>query len=636
MKSLTLSSGKSREPEALHQSLLDPLGVEEAESVLLELADYIYGHTSLKPMSKAIFLISRCLLVCKHAGIITTAHHLRVTYHKLHESGIARGLNDDFSFSSLVDECGPHIEKILGSVNRVARLAGGFDSSGLIFNTLLRGKYEGGEGLGTFLTPEEVVNPLVEMLISTVPDSALATIGEGGLYGDICGGTGRFVYALAQKLRGRLPPQRDVAAAARLFDQSSLAVDFARINFLLEDKSGHFVRVDDSLTDSEVSNSRGKFVLLATNPPFGQGKYRFNMWLEGCLPKSILWKLGLKGGTDCTDPSALFFFRNLDLLAESGALAIVLPDGVIQSDWFRSALETYDQEFGPVKIEAVLSLPVVTFSLGGTVAKTSCVIVSRAPKSLRSGTYAAAINHIGFLKRGNRRRIDPRGNDLDRIAHDYASQHPKLGVRVDDWRACPSLSSSSMVHLPTEVNGTTLQLSKLVDVIRRSAIALSGEGNFHHSVLDVDDTGLIDVVAASRNCPTTPALACEPGDIVVSCINPRKWRVAVIPQLPGRWTCSSEFAVLRPRDTTMSWALGISLHHASVMREIQSKAGGTSSSRQRAPKESLTDVSVPVDILSSHDIGEHELFRTTYYSARLREARAYSRIHNGEVRFRLD
>ena len=52
------------------------LALIEAEHVLLDIADYVYAHTSLKPMSKTLFLISRCLCVAKLGGGASTASEL--------------------------------------------------------------------------------------------------------------------------------------------------------------------------------------------------------------------------------------------------------------------------------------------------------------------------------------------------------------------------------------------------------------------------------------------------------------------------------------------------------------------------------------------------------------------------------
>jgi hypothetical protein len=163
----------------------------------------------------------------------------------------------------------------------------------------------------------------------------------------------------------------------------------------------------------------------------------------------------------------------------------------------------------------------------------------------------------------------------------------------------------------------------------------SSTDRFHISVLDVDETGLIDIVSASKNQPATPGLTCKPGHVLVSCINPRIWRVAVVPEIPGEWSCSSEFLVLRPRPGVNSWSLAMALHHANVLRTVRAMAGGTSSSRQRVPKDLLLDVPIPVPAAQTSTLEEHAQARTQFYRTRLREARAYERLHEGIADFDL-
>ena len=79
-------------------------------------------------------------------------------------------------------------------------------------------------------------------------------------------------------------------------------------------------------------------------------------------------------------------------------------------------------------------------------------------------------------------------------------------------------------------------------------------------------------------------LECKPGDILVSCMNPKIWRVAVIPKMPGEWSCSPEFVVLRPKGGRDPWKVALALHHPSITLAVQAMATGTSSSRQRVPK----------------------------------------------------
>jgi len=273
---------KRRSNRAL-QSRLPFTDVSEAENILLDLADFIYGHTALKPMSKTLFFLSRCLLVAESCEDFSSSTLVQA-YRRECATLDGCAPEDDFDFSEVVSQCANELRYILESLRRVREITRESDALGLVFNTLLRGKYEGGEGLGTYLTPEEIVAPMVDMLFASIDDAILAEFLKPRptlFYGDICGGTGRFPYAIMRRLRDiHGCTASSLQRAARLFDQSSFAVDCARLNFVFEGVSPSFRRVDDSLVDDEVSSLRGRFGMLATNPPFGTGKYRWNLWLS--------------------------------------------------------------------------------------------------------------------------------------------------------------------------------------------------------------------------------------------------------------------------------------------------------------------------------------------------------------------
>ncbi len=610
----------------------------EAEHILLDLADYIYGHTALKPMSKTLFLMSRCLLAVAFEEDCTPGS-LVSAYRRASQALKRSAPEDDFDFAEVVDQCKHHLVYVIDALRRVRHITQQTDTLGLAFNTLLRGKYEGGEGLGTFLTPEEVVAPMVEMLLAVADDSIIQEFRKPHpklLYGDICGGTGRFVYAMTKRLSEEHGCRRKaIERSARLFDQSSFAVDCARLNFAFEGLQGDFRRVGDSLIDDDISRLGGAFGLLAANPPFGTSKYRWNLWLDSVFPRELLKVFRLEGSDDAADPSELFFFRNLDLLAPGGALAIVLPDGLVHSERFRQALSVYEQARSSVEITAVVSLPVVTFTLGGTVAKTSFLLVHKARGNGSDPLYVANAEHVGFQKKGNRRIADPRGNDLVEIARDFCSKSYSLGTRLGNWRRYHRLSPSGFFADGASAQPNGRPVRDVAEPVRQPAARWSTDPSFHVSVLDVDQTGLIDIVSASRNRPATPGLLCQPGDVILSCINPRIWRVAVIPPLPGSWSCSGEFLVLRPRSGVCPWQLAARLHHRDVSRAVQQMAGGTSSSRQRVHKPAILDVPLPALWQADAELKEHSSARTGFYRERLREARAYARLHEGESTFQL-
>ena len=614
--------------------------ISKAEHALLELADYIYAHTSLKPISKTLFVISRCLLVARKGMEMGSLTELRQSYAELCSSLGSFAPVDDFDFQTVLSECEAHSAYILDTVRQVASLTSDTDSLGLAFNTLLRGKFEGGEGLGTFLTPEEVADPMVRMSVGVVAPEMVRRLISGPLpicFGDICGGTGRFVYALYRLLRPLgLQPER-AEKTARLFDQSSLAVEFGRLNFLFDSLSPQFQCVSDSLTTQSVSDLRNSFALLATNPPFGTGKYRWRSELEATFPPKLLRVLGLKGRGDVADPSEVFLFRNLDLLADGGVLAIVLPDGVIQSRRFVSTLRTYeDLSNVNLSIAAMVSLPVSTFSLGGTVAKTSFLIIRKNSGADELPLYVAIAKHVGFIKKGNRRLPDPLGNDLPGICADFLSGTTAKGVTVNSWRTVSRLVSTAICHAGSSSaqRGRLSPLRKFVSPVREYENVVPEsviKKRFHISILDVDETGLIEIIAATRNRPITRSLRCKPGDILVSCINPKIWRATCVPMLEGVWTCSPEFVALRPTEPKDAWGIYLALHHTNVIRAVQAMAGGTSSSRQRVEKEQLLEISIDARHLRAKATLEHSRVRTRYYKVRLREAVLYQTLHGNEV-----
>jgi hypothetical protein len=618
-----------------------PTSEETAEGILLNLADYIYTHTPLKPMSKTLFCVSRLLLTAAlHPESVHENSVVQQYEHCRRRLGTSAP-RDDFEFAAVIDECGGHLPYVLRCVRATHRAAGTEDCLGLAFNSLLRGKWEAGEGLGTYLTPEEVVVPMVRMAVGAIPPEEFARLGEGEdgfLYGDICGGTGRFVFWLYEVLRAAGVSPQKLARAARLFDQSSLTVDFARINFAIAGVRPSFDQVGDSLLAVEVSECSGRFLLLATNPPFGSRKYLWNPDLASVIPGSVLNVLGVKAEGDSADPAELFVFRNLGLLAPGGVLAVVLPDGVLHSNRFRSALLAFERESGiGLDVLALVSLPATTFSLGGTVAKTSFAIIRRAGNTQTRGTYAAVAHHVGFKKRGNRRVPDPKGNDLARIAQEFVDQKDlSVGRLTPDWHASEQLLVTKLIRDESHPENVGLgeSLSDLADSVRsHSQIDVTASDCLHVSVLDVDETGLIDLGSAARNRPACRGLECRPGDILVSCINPRIWRVAVVPDVGRPWSCSPEFAVLRSKTGIDPWLLSLRLHHPAVQGAVGALSTGTSSSRQRVPRQELMQVRIPRLEVSVGSIEALKKRRSEFYMSRLREISSFDRLHSGALSF---
>src|SRR5258708_7395817 len=87
MPTKLLNPRKTRKRSATAPGLFDDFGNDnnqdalvEAERELLEIADFAYAHTSLKPISKTLFFVSRCLFVLKGGGQAGAADELCDSY----------------------------------------------------------------------------------------------------------------------------------------------------------------------------------------------------------------------------------------------------------------------------------------------------------------------------------------------------------------------------------------------------------------------------------------------------------------------------------------------------------------------------------------------------------------------------
>jgi len=88
---------------------------------------------------------------------------------------------------------------------------------------------------------------------------------------------------------------------------------------------------------------------------------------------------------------------------------------------------------------------------------------------------------------------------------------------------------------------------------------------------------------------------CQEGDVLLSKINPRIVRIAVVPSARWKLGCSSEFAVLRPKQGGVSpWALCLVLRSSIVQAQVQTLTTGTSSSHNRLKTKDLDVIRLPL------------------------------------------
>ncbi len=550
------------------------------------------------------------------------------------------------------------------------------DLLGYAYDVFLRGKYDSAGGLGTHLTPSQVVDCMVQMAFSHISDQQLwarrgsprertrwqPQSGEENLpaflVGDICCGTGRFLVRALAEVRHRVlnTPGKDdqekvewltLMKRCSFFgaDQSASSIVKARINFLLFGETHpqsfavmrvrteecinlllfgethpQLLTVEDSILDERIDQLAGKFDLILTNPPFGEGKYETQAGLAKMRRHDLGLQLGWswKNGEGAkkplrrADPALLFLDRNLQLLKPNGLLLIVLPDGILEPAYEYVHRYLLDK----AALRAVVSLPKDTFAITGTVAKTSFVCLQKIgdEDNNTNPVFMAVANHVGYVKKGTVEVPDPKGNDLPAIATVYGDF-----VRTATSEASKELSHEPMIVLVPHselrdaltphtynpdrlraektvaaMNGETRYLQDVVSLVKPAVAGRTERTWYFISVLHVDEKSNVDWDAAASHTPSSKGLRCRPNDILFSCLNPSKIRVTVIPHdIDGEILCSTEFAVLRAKQGEDPYFIALALKAKTSQRQIVPLARGTSSSRRRVREQDLLNILLP-------------------------------------------
>lgn len=469
------------------------------------------------------------------------------------------------------------------------------DPLGTAFDVFLRGRYENAGGLGTYLTPESVVR----MMVAIGLELAKEQMTGGLLVGDPCCGSGRFLVGLLHELRQKGTLSDDTIGQL-IFgaDQAAASVAMARVNLMAAGViSPDVLVVEDSITDDLVSKAIGTFALILTNPPFGDGKYDS---VEGI--RATAGVLPELAGSRRIDPALAFVARCIDLLAPSGVLGIILPDGVADGTVMRNLLLGPQRLDVPLSLEGVISLPSVTFAPAGTTAKTSVLFLRKGPSDQAKRVFLSRSDHVGHIMRKGLVAPDPEGDDLPAISREVvrfigsssSTEAPPsrlttpLAVELAAIDAASVDAGAGAARTQLLVEGGTPCKTFLEVGVRRRSRTLTPP---FVSVLHLDELGNVDWAQAQVHRPTTPGVVAEPGEIIVSLLNPAKFRATVIPETFGAVQCSSEFGVFRSRiDPYAALAL---LQTGAVRRQIAPLGRGTSSSRRRIDSSDVLSLIVP-------------------------------------------
>ncbi len=468
------------------------------------------------------------------------------------------------------------------------------DVLGTAFDVFLRGRYEHAGGLGTYLTPDSVVSAMVKVGFDLIDPLDAET--SWPVMGDPCCGSGRFLVGLIEEAVTRNPDIHldQLRQAVVGADQSAASVAMARVNLLAYGlNSPEVFTVEDSITDASLDSLGGKMRLILTNPPFGDGKYDS---LPG-ISRTASFFGGLHS-KERIDPSLAFVARCVELLAPNGVAGIILPDGVADGPHMRELLLETDCLFKEVSVEGVVSLPSVTFAPAGTTAKTSVLFLRKGER--RSGrVFLARADHVGYIMRKGVVAADPEGDDLPGISKGIGQllkggSAEKKVVSVDGG----AITRIDAATLDPEALAAAAQLrevggvpfAKFLSAVKRRRADVQASIPFV-SVLHIDELGNVDWIKADSYRPTTPGLMARGGQIIVSLLNPAKFRATVIPEDLDRVQCSAEFGIFESNINPYA-ALAL-LQYPSVRAQVAPMGRGTSSSRRRIDREDVLGLIAP-------------------------------------------
>ena len=473
------------------------------------------------------------------------------------------------------------------------------DPLGTAFDVFLRRRYDNSGGLGTFLTPGTVVDLMVEVGFDILLRDEDRTT-EFGLMGDPCCGSGRFLIGLRQAAHQHLGDRcEDTDSLIFGADQSPSSIAMARVNLLASGMDRpHVFAVSDSITSAWISDTCGRFSLILTNPPFGSAKYDSSEGIH--LAVEYFPRLS---GSERIDPALAFVARCLELLAPRGVLGIILPDGLINGRAMRDLLYGPQRLDLSIGVEGVISLPSATFAPAGTTAKTSVLFLRKQLREEQKPIFLARADHVGYVMSKGSPVADKYGDDLPQIGQEIGTylrsgDHNLAGKRYLTLEKLDDLSSLDASIVDSDARQARDSLLRAGGITAREVLEFTGktrsrlvDNQVFISVLHIDHLGSIDWPAAVKHHPSTPGQVALPGQIIISQLNPRKFRAAVIPLGCSPVQCSIEFGVFQPKIDP--YAALILLQHPLVRRQVAPLGRGTSSSRRRIDADDILTLILP-------------------------------------------
>jgi len=478
----------------------------------------------------------------------------------------------------------------------------GGDIQGPMYEIFLGGTLRG--ELGQFFTPSEIVSFMVEMINPKVGEKIIdPAVGSGGFLI-------QSFLTVSKKIQAfNLDSDKKRQYFRRLVHEWLWGIDInprlatlCKINLVIHGDGYDNIKIGDSLRMFERTDFN-KFDVVITNPPF-------NLPIED---EDILKRFDLGKGRNSQDSDVLFLELCISLLKEGGRLAIVLPEGFLNTPNYHDVREYV---LSKTAIEGVISLPPGAFIPFGQSPANTCILYlkkKQTKEEKQPKVFVAQADFIGY-NIGKQRYKRTEKNDLPLLLKAYKEkrgfkdevgetkaafiagrdiENKRIDARYYFWKlftknlikryGSKKISDVadvlSPIISPEKFPNTLFRYIEIPDVLEQT-----GEIVSYKEVFGKEIKG--------------PKIRFSPGDILFSRMYPWKGKVAMVPEIKG-WEgiASSEFYVikLKKREEPINKYLLYALLRSDVVKK-QAKylVCGTSSSRPRIKNYDLRSIRLPI------------------------------------------
>lgn len=275
------------------------------------------------------------------------------------------------------------------------------DTKGVAFERFMEDFFKGKQG--QYFTPREIVSFILNICEISNQSKVL----------DPACGSGGFLLHALDHIRTKAEDFYDVGTAEHFKYWHDFAKDnlfgievneriarVAKMNMIIHDDGHTNVICIDALEDfAKIQKINQKFLpnsfdLIITNPPFGASiKKEENPYLV-----SYAFGKNAQGQARSSQKTEILFIeRCWQFLKEgSGQLAIILPDGILTNTTLKYVRTFLTEKF---ELEAIFSLPQVTFLHYGAGLKSSILLLRKRKKSERAtdnNIFCSIINKVGY------------------------------------------------------------------------------------------------------------------------------------------------------------------------------------------------------------------------------------------------